>query len=474
MTTTSRIQASLLCLAIGDALGAPVEGMKQGHIQQVYDGDVTDYVDSSLAQPERPSRWRLKGLHTDDTQQALCIAEVLAIYTEADPAALADLYIRLAQEGPAEARFGSHRGTGRRFRHAVEAMKDVDDPMACGQPSAGNGAAMRVAPVGLYYHGDDLAVEDAAIRLSLLTHHDPRGIGAALAIAHAVGMLVEGQEPAEVAKALPDLVRRGEEKLVEAYGDYLEEEIGIDRLHYFSNALKPLAALVREANDSLARSSIINEANNCDPHGKVAQAQIGFAPASAVMSLYIALSASSLRIGIETAINGGGDTDTVGAMVGALLGARFGLDAVPEEWLDGLLARDFVLTRAQALANKEVDWAVWEDLIESERAFTENELHMIRKAMVENEKAIAKHKQEQQTKRQRAASKKAEQEYNEQTFAPLADEWLNENEIDRARLDPVQAKKERALRGKKRIEWKEDLRRQKRRSKQSKWGEEEE
>ncbi len=333
---------------------------------------------------------------------------------------------------------------------------------------------MRIAPVGLYLHGDESAVEDAAIRFSLLTHHDPRGIGAALAVAHAVALLVEGSDSEAVAEALPELVRQGEEKLVESYGEYLEKEIGIDRLHYFSNALKSLAVLVRESNDSLARSSIINEANNCDPDGKIAHAQIGFAPASVVMSLYLALSASSLRIGLENAINGGGDSDTVGAMVGALLGARFGLDAIPEEWLDGLLAREFVQTRARALAAREVDWANWEDLIESERAFTEAEQHMIRKAKVENEKAIVKHKQEQQSKRQRSAAKKAEKEYQEQTFAPLADEWLNENEVDRARLDPVQAKKERALRGKKRIDWKEGLRQEKRRKKRMGSGDEEE
>jgi ADP-ribosylglycohydrolase len=204
ISIADRITGSLLGLAVGDALGAPLESLKDGHILQLFGGEVNDYADSFAAFPDRPGKWRLKGLYTDDTQQALAVAEILAVHGRMDLRALADLYIRLADEGPAEAPFGAHRGVGHIFRRAVGALRETENPLAAGQPSAGNGAAMRVAPVGLFYADDQEALARAAIEVSLMTHHDPRGVAAALAVARAVAWFVQGNaDPLQLAKELP-------------------------------------------------------------------------------------------------------------------------------------------------------------------------------------------------------------------------------------------------------------------------------
>ena len=49
-------------------------------------------------------------------------------------------------------------------------------------------------------------------------------------------------------------------------------------------------------------------------------------------------------------VNLGGDTDTAGAILGAMAGAYYGVDAIPERWLDGLQNRDGIEARALALA----------------------------------------------------------------------------------------------------------------------------
>jgi ADP-ribosylglycohydrolase len=63
-------------LAVGDALGAPLEGLTAQQIRTHY-GRVKNYVDGVQAWKRKPYRWRLRGLYSDDTQQALAICDVL-------------------------------------------------------------------------------------------------------------------------------------------------------------------------------------------------------------------------------------------------------------------------------------------------------------------------------------------------------------------------------------------------------------
>ena len=70
LTRMDRARGCLLGLAIGDALGAPLEGLSAQQIRAHY-GLVDDYVDGARAWKKKPYRWRMPGLYSDDTQQAL-------------------------------------------------------------------------------------------------------------------------------------------------------------------------------------------------------------------------------------------------------------------------------------------------------------------------------------------------------------------------------------------------------------------
>src|SRR5262245_54260390 len=87
-----RARGCLLGLAIGDALGAPLEGLSAQQIRAHYNV-VVDYVDGARAWKKKPYRWRMPGLYTDDTQQALAIADVLLEQSRVDPERLAKLYV---------------------------------------------------------------------------------------------------------------------------------------------------------------------------------------------------------------------------------------------------------------------------------------------------------------------------------------------------------------------------------------------
>ena len=95
-----RVRGCLLGLAVGDALGAPLEGLSPQQIKTHY-GRVTNYVDGVLAWKRKPHRWRMPGLYTDDTQQALALCDVLLDCRRVDQERLADLYLGLmTPKGP--------------------------------------------------------------------------------------------------------------------------------------------------------------------------------------------------------------------------------------------------------------------------------------------------------------------------------------------------------------------------------------
>src|SRR5271169_2547743 len=172
-----RVRGCMLGMAVGDALGGPLEGLSAQQIKAHY-GRVRDYVDGVQAWKRKPHRWRLRGLYSDDTQQALALCEVLLDCQRIDQERLADLYLALMH--PKGAFVGAHRGIGRSFRQVLAALERRVPAHMTGQPTAGIGAAMRIAPVPLYF-GDDIGpMFDAVMAASLMTHRDIRSISGAL------------------------------------------------------------------------------------------------------------------------------------------------------------------------------------------------------------------------------------------------------------------------------------------------------
>ena len=107
LSRVDRVRGCLLGMAVGDALGAPLEGLTSQQIRTHY-GRVRNYVDGVQAWKRKPYRWRLRGLYSDDTQQALALCDVLLDYRRIDPERLADLYLALMT--PKGSFVGAHRG----------------------------------------------------------------------------------------------------------------------------------------------------------------------------------------------------------------------------------------------------------------------------------------------------------------------------------------------------------------------------
>ncbi|MDI7276969.1 MAG: ADP-ribosylglycohydrolase family protein [Anaerolineae bacterium] len=346
--TVERARGCLLGQAVGDALGAPVEGLSRDRILRHF-GELRDYLepDRALAGPARPHP---PGVYSDDTQQALLIAAVLAEARRFDPELARRRYVDLARPMPGLAR-GAHRAMGGNFRAALARMADGCSTLQTGVPSAGNGAAMRAAPIGLWYAGDQAGLCRAAIEASLQTHADVRGISAAVAIAflaghlasHAVADTLEAREALELAAGFTE---EAEAVLCNEYG--LPYSGAEPRPPRFSASLRVLVPLWGAALWDVLRTIVI-QANRQQPAYPVISPNDSFSCASVVTAIFLALSSPSFEEAVVQAVNLGSDADTVGGLTGALAGARWGAGAIPQRWLDRLANREGLIAHADAL-----------------------------------------------------------------------------------------------------------------------------
>jgi ADP-ribosylglycohydrolase len=357
-------------MAVGDALGAPLEGLSAQQIRVHYDL-VVDYVDGALAWKKKPYRWRLPGLYSDDTQQALALAEVLLACGRMDLDRLAELYLALSVPIPGDSFAGAHRGIARSFRKVLDNLERGVSPEQTGQDSAGVGAAVRIAPVALYFAGQPEAMAEAAVAASRMTHRDVRSIAGAMAVAHAVRLLAAGAEPApSLLFKIAAEVARAEDKLADDFGDDLSS-IDVHR-HSVSCSIAHAESLLDRPRDQ-ALAALVDEANRHGAEPSCKRPTMGFPPACIPTCLYLLLTTESLEEALVEVVNLGGDADSAGAILGALAGARYGVEAIPARWLDGLLNLEGIDLRARALARRDANGLAIPDYLETERDLTRRE-----------------------------------------------------------------------------------------------------
>lgn len=382
MIDMDKYRGAMLGLAVGDALGAPVEGLKAGHIQQLY-GQINGMVDPGVAWTEKPHRWRLRGLYSDDTQQALALADSLVKCRGFNPGHFKSLLVKMAR-AETGAEFGAHRGTGKNFRASVRSLMDGADES--GSPSAGMGAMMRSAPCGLYFAGEIEATARAAIEQGLVTHRDPRALVMAAVLACAVGAAATGQwSETDPAGRMADLVEWGKmaESIVEKDCIHRLAVSGMDRLGLGASGLSLLPRLLDLPEEKMVWRQILGEANRQFPEHKITEPGQGFVMAGGLSALYLGAASTSYEDGVRKAVHLGKDTDTMAAVAGSILGARLGEDAIPREWRSGLVNGDQVALRGEALFRKSAEGLGLRDLVSMEAELTRQEQE-------EREKLLAK------------------------------------------------------------------------------------
>ncbi|MGO1316819.1 MAG: ADP-ribosylglycohydrolase family protein [Cellulomonadaceae bacterium] len=298
-TTLDRARGALFGLAIGDALGMPTQSMSRRLIHERY-GTIDDFVAGAADQPIAPNM--PAGSVTDDTEQAVLVGHLLVAGNgHVDPGALAHELI--AWERSMIAR-GSLDLLGPSTKAALTALQEGRPAEETGRTGTTNGAAMRVAPVGIA-HRSGPGLLNAVIESCQVTHNTTIAISGAAAVAAAVSAGVDG---ADVPSALDAAIEAGHEG--ERHGNWIAGASIPARLQY----LRPLTAGL----DNAAFADLVTEVV-----GTSVASQESVVAALLVADRY----ADAPVEGLCLAATLGGDTDTVAAIAGAVLGACRGASA---------------------------------------------------------------------------------------------------------------------------------------------------
>jgi ADP-ribosyl-[dinitrogen reductase] hydrolase len=278
-----RVAGALLGLAVGDALGAGYEFTTPGP-----DADIE--VVGGGGPGWAPGEW------TDDTAQAVAIAEVLAT-GRADLVAIGQRILDWRADGPKDIGIQTSAVLG-----AARSAADLPGAAAAHfarnpRGAAGNGSLMRTAPVALARLGDDEGIADLARRVSLLTHGDPLAAEACVLWCTAVDRAVREERLDGVRDGLALLPadRRAD------WSRWLDEAEARPPATFNPNGF--VVPALQAAHAAIVQTPVPAD----DP-------------------------ARHLRDALVAAVRIGHDTDTVAAIAGQVLGARWGASAVPERW----------------------------------------------------------------------------------------------------------------------------------------------
>lgn len=310
-----RAAGALLGLAVGDALGAGYE------FATPPTGDA-DMIGGGLG-GWAPGEW------TDDTQMAICIAEV-ASTGHLDAAAVGDRFLEWFASDPSDVGIQTRTVLGAASAGAdlpaIAAQYFAQHPKG----AAGNGSLMRTAPVALATLGDDDAIVSAAHQISALTHADPLAGEACALWCIAIDRAVREARLDGIWDAVDLLPDASQQR----WADWLHEAEAKPPSTFTPNGFV-VAAL------QAAWSAIRHTAAATEPR------------------------CLHFQHALHAAVRIGNDTDTVAAIAGSLLGARWGATAVPLRWRallhgwPGYRATDLVRLAVLTARRGDVDELGW-------------------------------------------------------------------------------------------------------------------
>ena len=280
-------------LAVGDALGAPVEFMRPGTFDPV-----TEMLGGG-PHGLMPGEW------TDDTSMALCLAESLIECRGFDAVDQLQRSVRWWRNGHLSST-GFCFDIGLTTQAALEAFESTGEPSGMTSPdTAGNGSIMRLAPVPMFYA---LNLEEAIEfggQSSVTTHAAEEAVSACRYMAGMIARALNGNDKEEV--------------LAPAHADDLSD--GVRRVAF---------GTFRIFNPPQIRGS-------------------GYVVESLEAALWAFHHTDNFADGACMAVNLGEDSDTTAAVYGQIAGAYYGANEIPVRWVNVLVRKDLILDFADHL-----------------------------------------------------------------------------------------------------------------------------
>jgi len=293
----------LLGLALGDALGWSTEFKKLPEIKRIYGAQ-------GIQEPPDPA------IYTDDTQMTVALAEGLL-----DAGIDADLDTQMNAVGKRFVSWLHSEDNNRAPGNAcMTGVRNFEQGVAWRNAgvadSKGCGSAMRVAPIGCLYQHDERRLREVAHASGLITHGHPAAVAASIAAAYAVKLALDG---APVPEYLPRIM---------TFVAGISDE--------FDNAIYHVGHAGAWVDEEAALRHI--------GEGWVGEEAVALA-------LYCVIRYPDDYVAcIRRAANTDGDSDSIACIAGGIMGARLGLEAIPQDWRERCENRDYLSALAGRMA----------------------------------------------------------------------------------------------------------------------------
>jgi ADP-ribosyl-[dinitrogen reductase] hydrolase len=299
--------AVLVGCAIGDSLGLSFE-MKGWSYQPLLDWNGAFTPGGTF--------WKGQaGQYTDDTMMSLALARSLTRNGKYVPSDVAQGYLEWYLSG-------NTRGIGATTAQAMHNLKieiPWDQSGVVGDKVAGNGTAMRVAPLGMAYRHNLIDLIDFAQTDASITHNSPEPKAGSMAIALGTALLSHRNlMPEEVLESVINVIP----------DSIVKNKLVLCRLH------------LKEGTDERAALIEIGSA--------------GYVPETVAAAFYCLIAGNNYKEVVIKAVKAGGDTDTTAAIAGAMAGAFYGLDGIPDEYKDGVENFEELCSLDEQLVNIEI------------------------------------------------------------------------------------------------------------------------
>lgn len=307
--------ATLIGCGIGDALGNPFE-MKPAASPLLKKWDGLFKAGGTF--------WKGNaGQYTDDTLMTIALASSLIEQNGFDPAHVAKMYLDWYNTG-------NTRGIGTTTAEAMVHLKLGAEwhesgliRQHDGRPTGGNGTAMRASPIGLVYRNDLPKLLEVAMQDATITHNSLEPKMGSVAVALGTALLANGTAtPQSVAYEVTDVLAdsKVKEKILQAQ-KWLGQ--GTD----LSMVTDEVLAVIGTG---------------------------GYVPETVGAAFFCVGATTNFKDAVIMAVKGGGDTDTTAAIVGALAGTYYGLDAIPDEYRNQVENAELLQSLTDELINIEI------------------------------------------------------------------------------------------------------------------------
>ncbi|KRD11617.1 hypothetical protein ASE21_07895 [Flavobacterium sp. Root901] len=307
----NKIEAGLLGLAVGDALGVPVEFKSRAYLKE---NPVTEMFGFG-------THYQPAGTWSDDSSLTFCLAESLTKSYDLNDIAKnfvkwygADLWTP----------HGKVFDIGIATTHAIENIAKGHQPDLCGgfsESDNGNGSLMRILPLVFYLQkqNDIEVIYQKVKEVSSITHAHFRSIFACFIYVVYCLEILKDKDKFEAYKDMQNVLSK-----------FLENKsFNPVEIQLFDRILK----------------------NDISQYPEVNIHSSGYVLDSLQASLWCFLNSDSYKETVLKAVNLGEDTDTTGAIAGGLAGIYFGLKSIPQKWIENLVRINDIKDLAERLAD---------------------------------------------------------------------------------------------------------------------------